>query len=136
MALQFYKQLEYVRMSVIAIIGAISGFITYEIIYYLNPFSPRATLSWLVAFIIGIARQHALHRRFTFFHKGPYFKSLYKAYIVDIGALLYSSGLHWFLSEILHLDHRLTWVICLLSTTLISVLFLKKYVFKVTTKSN
>lgn len=136
MTFGLYKRSEYMRMLIIAVIGAVLGFITYEIIYYLNPFHPKATLSWITAFIIGVARQHALHRRFTFFHKVPYFKSLYKAYVVDLGALLYSSILYWFLSEFLHLDHRLTWVVCLLSTALINVLFLKRYVFKAITKSN
>jgi len=131
----FYKQSETVRMLIIAIIGVVLGFVTYEIVYYLNPFSPRATVSWALAFVIGIARQHALHRKFTFSHKGSYVKSLYKAYVVDIGALLLSTGLNWVLSEIVELPHRLVWGICLLCTALISLVFLKKYIFKVAVKS-
>ncbi len=130
MFFEFYKQSEFVRMLIVAMTGAIVGFITYEIVYYLNPFSPKSTLSWIIAFIIGVVRQHALHRNFTFQYKTPYLKSLYRAYVVDFGALLCSSCLNWFLSEILNLNHRLTWVICLLSTALISLAFLKKYIFK------
>ncbi|AXG69892.1 GtrA-like protein [Kordia sp. SMS9] len=117
-------------MLIIAVIGAVLGFVTYEIVYYFNPFSPRATISWIFAFIIGIARQHALHRQFTFSHKTSYFKSLYRAYVVDIGALVFSTGLNWLLAEALHLNHRLVWGICLASTALISLVFLKKYIFK------
>ncbi len=130
MAYNFYEQSEFIRMLIIAIIGAVIGFITYEVVYYLNPFSPKSTLSWIVAFVIGVARQHALHRCFTFLYETDYFKSLCRAYVVDLGALLYSSGLNWFLSEILNFNHRLTWVFCLLSTALISWMFLKKYIFK------
>lgn len=131
----FQKQPETIRMLIIAAIGVILGFVTYEIVYYLNPFSPKATISWMLAFVIGIARQHALHRYFTFSHKGSYFKSLYRAYVVDVGALLLSTGLNWFLIEILELPHRLVWGICLLATGVISLVFLKRYIFKVPAKS-
>ncbi len=130
MLFYFQKQSETIRMLIIALIGVILGFVTYEIIYYLNPFSPKATVSWIVAFIIGIARQHALHSAFTFSHKTSYFKSLYRAYVVDIGGLVFSTGLHWLLTEMLHLNHRLVWAICLAATALISLVFLKKYIFK------
>jgi len=130
MIFKFYKQSEFVRMLIIAITGVVIGFFTYEIIYYFNPFSPKGTLSWVVAFIIGVARQHALHRCFTFKYQTSYFKSLYRAYVVDLVALLYSTGLNWFLSGVLNVNHRLTWLCCLLSTALISLVFLKKYVFK------
>jgi putative flippase GtrA len=131
MIFNFYKQPEFVRMLIVAIIGALLSFVTYEIVFYLNPWSPKATLSWVIAFIIGVVRQHALHRYFTFSHKTPYFKSLYKAYILDFGGLLYSSGLNWILSNTFKLNHRLVWLCCILSTALISFVFLKKYVFKV-----
>lgn len=130
MSFNFYKLSETLRMLVIATIGMILSLITYEIIYEFNPFSPKATISWIIAFIIGIARQHALHRHFTFSHKTSYFKSLYRAYIVDIGSLVFSTGLNWFLSEILQFNHRLVWACCLVSTALISLVFLKKYIFK------
>ncbi len=125
-----YKQSETVRMLVVALTGVVLGFITYEILYYINPFSPKGTISWVVAFLIGIARQHALHRYFTFQLKTSYFKSLFRAYVVDVGALFFSTGLNWFLSEILHWNHRTVWVCCLLSTAFISLILLKRYIFK------
>ncbi|WP_298512292.1 GtrA family protein [uncultured Kordia sp.] len=130
MTFNFYKQSENVRMLVIATIGMILSLLTYEIIYYLNPFSPKATISWTIAFIIGTARQHALHRYFTFLHKGSYFKSLYRAYIVDIGGLVFTTGLNWFLSEFLQVHHRFVWACCVAATALIGLVFLKKYIFK------
>lgn len=129
---RFFKQSEFIRMLIIAVVGAVLGFVTYETIYYFNPFYPKATLSWFVAFVIGVARQHWLHRYYTFQYKIPYIKSLYRTYIVDFGALFFSSGLNWFLSEVLNFNHRLTWLICLLASALISLMFIKKYIFKVT----
>lgn len=131
MLLNFYKQSELVRMLLIAVLGAVLSFATYEVVFYLNPYSPKATISWVLAFLIGVARQHALHRYYTFRHKESYVRSLYRAYVVDIGALLFSSGLNWFLSEVLGMNHRLVWLICLSSTAIISLVFLKKYIFKV-----
>lgn len=136
MTFDFYKQSEAVRMLLIALVGVVLGFITYEIVYYVNPFSPKGTISWIIAFLIGIARQHALHRCFTFQYKASYFKSLYRAYIVDVGALFFSAGLNWFLSEMLHWNHRIVWMCCLLSTALISLVLLKKYIFKIPKNSN
>jgi len=120
-------------MSLIALLGALIGLITYEIIYYFNPFNPKATLSWILAFTIGTVRQHALHRRFTFLFKPPYWKSLYRAYLLDFGVLIFSSLLNWFLTVILHWHHRLAWLCCLALTSLTGLLFLKQYVFKNTT---
>ena len=128
--IKYIKSKEFTRMVSIAILGAIIGFITYEIIYYFNPFSPRATLSWILAFIIGTARQHALHRHFTFLFKTHYWESLYRAYILDFGVLVSTSALNWFLTEIIHVDHRLAWFSCLVLTAIISLIFLKQFVFK------
>jgi hypothetical protein len=52
---------------------------TYEIIYWFNPFEPRATTSWAVSFLIGVTRQHGLHRMLTFTHQSPYWPSLGRA---------------------------------------------------------
>lgn len=128
--MKYIKSKEFTRMVSIAILGAIIGFITYEIIYYFNPFSPKATLSWILAFIIGTARQHALHRHFTFLFKTHYWESLYRAYILDFGVLVSTSALNWFLTEIIHADHRLAWFSCLVLTAIISLIFLKQFVFK------
>ena len=128
--IKYTKSQEFVRMLLIALLGVLLGFITYEIIYYFNPFSPRASLSWILAFIIGTARQHALHRHFTFLFKTNYWKSLYRAYVLDFGVLILSSLLNWFLTEILNVHHIIAWGFCLLLTALIDLLLLKYYVFE------
>ena len=111
------------------------GFLTYEIIYFLNPIQPKASSSWAIAFLVGVARQHALHRWLTFLHHSPYWKSLGRAYLMYSGSLLVSSALNWALTEQYHMHHRLAWACCLIVTGLISLIFLKKYVFKLPKKS-
>jgi len=126
-----YKQLpENLKIILTALIGAAIGFITYEIVYFINPISPKASTSWIIAFIIDVARQHALHRWLTFNHKTNYWKSLFRAYIMYSGSLLITTALNWTLTEILDFHYRLAWLICLLIKALISLVFLKKFVFK------
>jgi putative flippase GtrA len=81
---------ELVRLILTALIGALIGLVTYEFIYWLMPLSPRATLSWGAAYLIGIARQHGLHRTLTYYHQNsPYWTSLARAY------LMYSGSYSW-----------------------------------------
>jgi hypothetical protein len=118
-------------MAIIAIIGAGISFITYEIIYYFNPINPKASSSWFFAFIINIARQHALHRWFTFDKPSKYWNSLLRAYIMYSGSVMLSSALNWLLTEYWTVNHRIAWVICTLLIGAISLIFLKKFVFKI-----
>jgi len=130
MTINYFKTKEFRRMLFIAVIGLIASLITYEIIYYINPFSPKTTISWSMAFVIGIIRQHALHRYYTFKYKIPYLKSLYKAFVLDFSVLMFTTVLNWTLSEVFHLHHRLVWLLCLLSSAITSLVFIKKYVFQ------
>jgi putative flippase GtrA len=125
----YQKMPEKVRMVTTAVIGALLGLITYEIIYALNPFTPRAPTSWALAFAIGIARQHALHRWLTFTYRTPYWRSLRRAYVMYSGSALVGTLLDWVLTQWLGVNHRVAWLICLMSTATISLVFLRRYVF-------
>ena len=121
---------EKIRIVFTALLGLVIGFITYEIVFFLNPITPKASTSWFISFIIGVARQHCLHRNLTFRHKTPYWKSLFRAYVMYAGSLIIGSGLNWLLTEILLIHHRIAWGCCLIVTALISLAFLKRFVFK------
>jgi len=123
-------------MVIVATLGALTGLITYEIIYFFNPFEPKASSSWFIASIVNIARQHGLHRWLTFSHKVNYWRSLSRAYIMYSGSILIGVALNWFLVEELFVNHRIAWVFCLIITALISFFFLKRYVFKQTETSS
>jgi putative flippase GtrA len=93
----FFKIPEKIRMILIAVIGGIIGWITYECIYWLNPLhSCRASSSWLLEFMIGTARQHAMHRWFTFRHTGSYWGSLLKAYLYYSVTACLGTGINYF----------------------------------------
>lgn len=125
----YQRMPEKARMVVTALIGALIGLLTYEIIYALNPLTPRAPTSWILAFAIGIARQHALHRYLTFTERTPYWPSLGRAYVMYSGSALVGTCLDYGLTQWLGVNHRLAWLICLLTTATISLVFLKRFVF-------
>lgn len=120
---------EKVRMVLTAILGALTGLVTYEIFYALDPFEPRATTAWTASFLVGIARQHGLHRLLTFTHPTPYWRSLRRAYVMYSGTLLWGTGLNWVLTEKLGVGHQVAWFCCLMSTATISLFLLKRFVF-------
>lgn len=127
----YYQFPEQVRLVCTAILGAGIGWITYEIIYWFNPLdSSRATTSWVLAFLIGVTRQHALHRTLTFTHHSSYWRSLGRAYVFYSVSTLLGAGLNYTLTNRLGLHHRLAWLACLMLTACISLLFLKRLVFR------
>jgi hypothetical protein len=122
---------EPLRLVATALIGAAIGFVTYSLIYALNPLQSRSASSWFIAFLINIARQHALHRNLTFRYSGPYWPSLGRAYVMYSGAAAATTAINWYLTTIQGLNHYVTWVICMGLTAAISLLFLKRFVFGV-----
>lgn len=121
---------EKARMVCTAILGAGVGLLTYELIYLVMPLTPRATISWIVAFIVGVARQHGLHRCLTFSEReNSYWPSLGRAYLMYSAALVVGAVLDWVLTEEVGMHHRLAWLCCLLTTATISLVFLRKFVF-------
>jgi putative flippase GtrA len=121
---------ERARLIIVAIVGAAIGWLTYELVYFLNPLAAelRPTTSWLVAFTVGVARQHALHRRFTFASEAPYWASLGRAYRHYAGVAAIGSVLDYTLTT-LGVPHRLAWLACLAVTATFGVVFLRSNVF-------
>jgi hypothetical protein len=118
------------RMVLVAVGGAAIGWITYELIYFINPITEyRATTSWLIHFTIGVARQHGLHRWLTFTEKTPYWMGLGKAYMFYSAAAICGGIANYILTEVFHINHHLAWACCLGMTASLSLLFLKKIVF-------
>ena len=120
---------ELLRIVATACIGAMIGYVTYLLVYLLNPIEPRATTSWLLAFLINVSRQHALHRWLTFDEPGRYWPSLGCAYVMYSGTAVATTSLNWFLVVRHHLNHNLAWLACMGLTALISLAFLKRFVF-------
>ena len=126
---QFLSLPESARLVIVAIFGSLTGLAVYEVVYYLNPFEPRASISWLLSFIIGVVRQHALHRWLTFSHRGPYWRSLTRAYLLYASLLVVTTALNYLLVEQLQWNHHLVWLICVATVGGINLFALKRFVY-------
>jgi putative flippase GtrA len=128
--LQRFRRLpEKLRLAIVAVLGALIGLVTYELIYFINPFEPRAPISWLASFAIGVPRQYSLHRWLTFGSDVPYGPRLARAYVLYSVIAALTTGLNWLLVEHLGVPHRLAWLACVTTTGLINVFALKRLVF-------
>lgn len=126
---RFRRLPEKARLALVAVFGALVGLVTYEIIYFVNPFEPRAPTSWLAAFIIAVPRQYSLHRWLTFDSDVPYGARLVRAYVLYAAIALLTTALNWLLVERLGVPHRLAWLACISTTGLINLFALKSLVF-------
>jgi putative flippase GtrA len=117
------------RMLLVAVLGALIGLATYQVIYILNPFQPRAPSSWLLAFVIAVPRQYTLHRRFTFQSNVPYAPRLLRAYVLYACIATITTVLNWALVERLAVPHQVAWLACISTTGLINLFALKPLVF-------
>lgn len=127
---QYHRMPENLRLLVTALLGAVIGLATYEIIYFLNPLQPNATISWALSVTVNIARQHALHRWLTFPNATRYWPSLGRAYVMYSGSAVVTILLNLGLTAGLGLNHRVVWLICTLTTAGISLIFLRRFVFR------
>jgi putative flippase GtrA len=110
--------------------------LTYEIVHLLNPLKPQATTSWVIAFGIGIVRQHHLHRTLSFPKNGvPYGLSLWKDFLASLGIVAASAAVNFALTEISGMHHRTAWAICLASVAVFDYLIMKFFVFSRTKSS-
>lgn len=129
--LQRFRRLpEKLRLAIVAVLGALIGLVTYELIYFINPFQPRAPSSWLVSFAIGVPRQYSLHRWLTFDSGVPFGPRLARAYVLYASIAVVTTALNWLLVEQLAVPHRLAWLACVTTTGLINAFALKRLVFR------
>lgn len=126
-----YRRLpELIRLLATAALGVPLALVTYEIIYALNPIEPRASVSWLIAYLLGIARQHALHRWLTFQDRRGYWSSLGRAYFAELFLGTVSTAANWWLTEVLDMHHRAVWAFCLLLVASLNLVLLRRFVFR------
>ena len=120
------------RVAIAAGIGTVLAWLTYEIIYLINPFEPRATTSWTAAFLIGIFRQHHLHRTLAFYKSTrSYSGSLSREAAAALLILIIGIFLNFWLTNHWDIHHRAAWAICLVSVAMLEYGLMKFFVFRV-----
>lgn len=126
-----HRQNEFVRICIVAGIGTVASFITYEIVFFLNTVEPRATTSWTLSFTIGVFRQHHLQRWLAFPNtRTRYGVSLKREWLASILVLVVSAALNFLCTELMHLNHRVAWAICLIFAAGMEYCALKFFVFR------
>lgn len=126
-----HRQDEIIRVGITATIGTAAAFVTYEIVFHFNWLEPRATISWAIAFVIGVFRQHHLHRVLSF-PSSPvrYGVSLRRDWLASLLVLICSVIANFTLTERIALHHRQAWAICLIGASGLEYALLKFFVFR------
>ncbi len=125
-----HRRDEPVRVAITATIGTVLALITYEIVFWINWAEPRATMSWVIAFIIGIFRQHHLHRTLSFPQNAlSYGGSLRRDFVASIGIAVLSTGLNFVLTQPAEVHHRIAWASCVVFVAAFEYLLMKFFVF-------
>jgi len=126
-----HDQPELVRIAIVAAIGTVLAWITYEVVFALNGIEPRATTTWIFAFLIGVFRQHHMHRTLSFPSvRAAYCTSLRREALASVCILGASAGLNYWLTAVSGLHHRLAWAVCLAGVAALEYALMKLYVFR------
>lgn len=119
-----------VRYGVSGGLGTIAGFGLYEATFALiGERSARATTAWIIAYVIGIFAQHALHRWITFGPETPYWQTLRRTYVVYPIVLAVSSGFNYLLTDVAGWNHRLAWLTTMGLSAILAFVGLKLFAF-------
>jgi putative flippase GtrA len=119
------------RFIVVGFGGVAIGFVVYNAIYWMNPFEPKATISWAFASLIGVWRQHWLHRVFTFHDRRVgYLNSLWLAYVAYSLSIVGSTALNWWLTEVLFVHHLAAWTMCIGGSVALNYFLLERVAFR------
>ena len=124
---------QFLRYATVGFFGLVIGFLIYNVIYFFNPDNKyRATSSWIVAYLLGVLRQHALHFHLTFKSSNQnYFSSLFSAYGAYSVGLIFSTIINYISITTFSLHHQLVWVISVSSSVAINYILLRDKVFQV-----
>lgn len=120
------------KYLVVGLIGNSIGWVIYNLIFIANPYTwNKATTTWLVSYLIGVAQQHEMHRRWTFNDSDEeYLSSLLKSYLAYSLGLIVSTAVNFYLINLLNLGLQLSWLFSVISSIVVNYFFLKRLAFK------
>lgn len=126
-----HRRPEVERVASVALFGTLVSWLTYELIFLVNPLEPRATTSWFLTYLTAIVRQHHLHRVISF--PGPkagYAATFRRQVVVNVTLLGLGGGLNYGLVELAGMHHRPAWLICMALVATANYLSMKFFVFR------
>ena len=119
------------RFIVVGSIGTIGTWAIYTLVYASIALSPKAIISKIISFPLGVTQQYTMHRRFTFDSgsKTPYLDGLWKSHITYAGSFVISTVIHGILVYELGLYHQFSWIISTGVGVIWNYFALSKFVF-------
>ena len=122
---------EKTRFILVGGVGAFIAWVTYSLIYHALTIESKALVAWIIGYIIAVAQQHTLHRRYTFFSRNQdYFPELIRAYGAYSIGLIISTLTHGHLTLNLSVYHQLSWLISTGISVIANFIMLKLFVFE------
>ena len=123
---------ERVRFVIVGLFGVLIGWLIYNLIYILAPESDnRATISWGIAYVLAIFRQHALHYMLTFKESdASYLESLFGAFLVYGLGFFITTYVNSQLNTTIGLYHQFSYFLTVAIGVVYNYIFLKKLAFK------
>ena len=120
------------RFIIVGSFGVALGWLIYNIIFFLMPeLQYKATLTWSIAYILAIFRQHALHFFFTFKEsESSYYKSLIGAFSVYGAGWFLTTGVNSVLISVVKMNHQIAFFVTVGSGVVFNYFFLKKVAFR------
>mgnify|MGYP001260358668 CR=1 FL=1 len=115
-------------------VGNILGWIIYNVIFFSNPFSwNKATTTWLLSYLIGVAQQHEMHRRWTFSEtKQDYLDSLKNSYLAYSLGLIVSTIANYHFVYNMEIGLQVSWLLSVIASIVVNYFALKRFAFKLT----
>ncbi len=118
------------RFIIVGGFGALISLVTYSLIYRILPFGNKATIAWVLGYLISIIQQHSLHRKFTFFsNEESFISELIRAYVAYSLGLVISTAVHAFLTINMLIHHYISWFISTGVAVISNYLTLKFFVY-------
>ena len=123
---------EKVRFVIVGLFGVSIGWLIYNLIYILVPESEnRATISWGIAYVLAIFRQHALHYLLTFKESNSsYLESLFGAFLVYGLGFFFTTFINSQLNSTIGLYHQFSYFLTVAFGVVYNYIFLKRMAFK------
>jgi putative flippase GtrA len=122
---------EKLRYILVGFGGVAIGWVIYNLLYIFLPLEHNvATTAWVIAYFIGVIRQHALHFWLTFSEStAKYLPSLARAFGAYSIGILVSTAANFQMNEVIGMNHQIAWIISICISLLFNFALLKRFVF-------
>jgi putative flippase GtrA len=120
---------QFARFLLVGPVGVVLGMLQYELLWQLNRLDAyRASSTWIVSSVLGIAWVHALHCRFTF--RGPgsarWGDTIGRAYLLYASTVAIGSWLMWLLVDEMSVRRASAWLLTTAVTSVLNFVLLRR----------